>query len=84
MTKYVEILSAVDGFRRGGVAHPNVKTVHRGDAFNKEQLEQIKREPRLSVRFFEVEEKNPAAATAENKRDENGKEAPKTNGKKGK
>ena len=43
MTKYVEIISAVDGFRRGGVAHPNVKTVHRVDAFSKEQLEQIEK-----------------------------------------
>ena len=43
MTKYVEIISAVDGFRRGGVAHPNVKTVHRVDAFSKEQLEQTRR-----------------------------------------
>lgn len=85
MTKYVEILSAVDGFRRGGVAHPNVKTVHRVDAFSKVQLEQIKNEPRLSVRFFEVEEKKPEPA--EKKQDENGKEAPKSdksNGKKGK
>lgn len=87
MTKYVEILSAVDGFRRGGVAHPNVKTVHRVDAFSEVQLEQIKNEPRLSVRFFEVEEKKTEPEPAEKKQDENGKEAPKSdksNGKKGK
>lgn len=87
MTKYVEIISAVNGFRRGGIAHPDVKTVHRVDAFSKEQLEQIKNEPRLSVRFFEVEEKKPAPEPAEKNRDENGKEAPKSdksNGKKGK
>ena len=87
MTKYVEIISAVDGFRRGGVAHPNVKTVHRDDAFSKEQLEQIKNEPRLSVRFFEVEEKKPETEPTEQKQEENGKDAPKSdksNGKKGK
>lgn len=86
MTKYVEIISAVDGFRRGGVAHPNVKTVHRVDAFSKEQLEQIKNEPRLSVRFFELEEKKPAAEATE-KQEENGKKAQKSdknNGKEGK
>lgn len=68
MTKYVEIISAVNGFRRGGIAHPNVKTVHRVDAFNKEQLEQIKNEPRLSVRFFEIEDKKPETAPTEKNR----------------
>lgn len=87
MTKYVEIISAVDGFRRGGVAHPNVKTVHRVDAFSKEQLEQIKNEPRLSVRFFEVEDKKTETVPTEKKQGEDGKDASKTdktNAKKGK
>lgn len=46
----IEILSRIEGFRRGGVAHPARATLRRSRDFEPEQLAQIMREPNLHVR----------------------------------
>lgn len=48
-TKGLRIRSTVEGFRRGGVAHPKEPTEHPLDRFSKEQLQAIKEEPNLLV-----------------------------------
>ena len=45
----IRISSAIDGFRRGGIAHPKGATEHADDAFTKSQLAAIQAEPNLVV-----------------------------------
>lgn len=54
----IRISSAINGFRRAGVAHPSEPTVYPDGYFSAKQVEQLKKEPRLAVEFgdFEVEE----------------------------
>ncbi|MBF0249959.1 MAG: hypothetical protein HQL35_04935 [Alphaproteobacteria bacterium] len=56
MAKKIRIVSRIDGFRRGGKAHPKTVTFHDLDAFTKEQLEAIKTEPNLIVDEVDVED----------------------------
>ena len=53
----IRISSAINGFRRAGVAHPNKPTVYPDNFFTKAQVEQLKAEPRLAVEFGDFEEK---------------------------
>ena len=57
MTKYVKITSAIDGFRRGGIAHSTEPVIHEVSDFTREQLAQIEAEQTLVCVFFEKEDK---------------------------
>lgn len=48
----IRITSTIDGFRRGGLAHPKETTEHADDAFTKEQLKAIQAEPVLAVEII--------------------------------
>lgn len=43
------IISKKDGFRRGGIAHPEKPKDYPDDAFSKDELEAIEKEPMLIV-----------------------------------
>lgn len=45
----IVITSTVDGFRRGGMAHPKGTVEHPDGTFTDEQLRQLHNEPRLAV-----------------------------------
>ena len=47
----IRISSAINGFRRAGVAHPSTPTVYPDGFFSAEQIKQLKAEPRLAVEF---------------------------------
>lgn len=51
----IRISSAVNGFRRAGVAHPSGPTVYPDGFFSAEQIKQLKAEPRLAVEFGDFE-----------------------------
>ncbi len=56
----IRISSAINGFRRAGVAHPSTPTVYADDFFSAEQIKQLKAEPRLAVEFGDFETADPA------------------------
>ena len=56
----IRISSAINGFRRAGVAHPSQPTVYADDYFSAEQIKQLKAEPRLAVEFGDFETADPA------------------------
>ncbi len=56
----IRISSAINGFRRAGVAHPSTPTVYPDDFFSAEQIKQLKAEPRLAVEFGNFETADPA------------------------
>ena len=69
--KAVRIISAVDGFRRAGVAHGKAPTDHPADAFNEEQLEALEAEPNLTVLAIEGQDKaDPIAELLKGKVDD--------------
>jgi hypothetical protein len=51
----IRISSAINGFRRAGVAHPSGPTVYPDGFFSAEQIKQLKAEPRLAVEFGDFE-----------------------------
>lgn len=51
----IRISSAINGFRRAGVAHPSTPKVYADDFFSAEQIKQLKAEPRLAVEFGDFE-----------------------------
>jgi hypothetical protein len=51
----IRISSAINGFRRAGVAHPSTPTVYPDGFFSAEQIKQLKAEPRLAVEFGDFE-----------------------------
>lgn len=48
----LRITSAVDGFRRAGVAHSKRATEYPADAFSPEQIEALQAEPNLVVEIL--------------------------------
>lgn len=50
---FVRITSAIEGFRRAGVAHPAQPTVYPADHFSEEQHRQLQAEARLSLEYLE-------------------------------
>ncbi|MDI3326775.1 HI1506-related protein [Pontibacterium granulatum] len=58
---FVRITSAIEGFRRAGVAHPAQPTVYPADHFSEEQHRQLQAEARLSLEYLE-EDPNPNSA----------------------
>lgn len=55
----IRISSAINGFRRAGVAHPNRPTVYPDGYFSDAQIKQLKAEPRLAVEFGNFETADP-------------------------
>lgn len=51
----IRISSAINGFRRAGVAHPNRPTVYPDGYFSDDQIKQLKAEPRLAVELGDFE-----------------------------
>ncbi len=51
----IRISSAINGFRRAGVAHPSTPTVYPDGHFSEAQIKQLKAEPRLAVEFGDFE-----------------------------
>ncbi len=60
----IRINSAVNGFRRAGVAHPNKPTDYPDDFFSKSELAQLEAEPRLVVEFIKSEEADQPDSSA--------------------
>ncbi|MET3999658.1 HI1506-related protein [Marinobacterium sp. MBR-109] len=58
----IRISSAINGFRRAGVAHPSKPTVYPDGFFSDDQIKQLKAEPRLAVEFGDFETADPAGA----------------------
>lgn len=56
----IRISSAINGFRRAGVAHPSKPTVYPDDYFSAQQVAQLVAEPRLAVEFMSEEFLDPA------------------------
>ncbi|UTW12935.1 HI1506-related protein [Marinobacterium rhizophilum] len=63
----IRISSAVEGFRRAGIAHSMVAKTYPDDFFSAKQLEQLKAEPRLAVAIIpdSAADGAPASAPAE-------------------
>lgn len=61
----IRISSAINGFRRAGVAHPSEPTVYPDGYFSDKQVEQLKKEPRLAVEFGDFEDPDQADPTAD-------------------
>lgn len=59
----IRITSTLDGFRRGGIAHPKGTSEYPNATFTKEQLKQITAEPLLSIEIV----KDQAQLQAKNK-----------------
>ena len=55
----IRISSAINGFRRAGVAHPNRPTVYPDGYFSDDQIKQLEAEPRLAVEFGDFETADP-------------------------
>ena len=53
----LKITSKKDGFRRCGIEHPAVPTLHEDDAFTDEQIEILMNEPMLIVEVLEDKHK---------------------------
>lgn len=56
----IRICSAINGFRRAGMAHPNHPVVYADDFFSPDQLEQLKAEPRIAVEFINAQDPTSA------------------------
>lgn len=56
MAKKLRIVSRVDGFRRGGLAHPAKETLYDLDAFSNEQRQAIEAESNLIVDVVDVKD----------------------------
>jgi len=54
MAKKIRIVSKKEGFRRCGIAHSETPKLYDADAFTKQQLELLKREPMLIVDEIDV------------------------------
>ncbi len=54
MTQKVRIISKREGFRRGGIAHPETATFYELDRFSKAELEALTKEPMLVVDIVDV------------------------------
>lgn len=52
----IRIRSAINGFRRAGVAHPNRPTVYPDGYFSDDEIKQLKAEPRLAIEFGDFAE----------------------------
>lgn len=63
--KSLLITAKVDGFRRGGIAHPARETLHKADEFTPEQLAQILAENGKDLIVKVVEVKKIEAPTPE-------------------
>ena len=53
--KGIQIVSKVDGFRRGGIAHSTKPTDHPLSKFTKEQLQQLDGEPNLIITEVDID-----------------------------
>lgn len=53
MSKFIQITSKVDGFRRGGVAHPAAPTIYPASRFDEKQLGIFDAEPGLMVKLLD-------------------------------
>lgn len=56
IASHIRITAAVNGFRRAGIAHPAEPTTYPLAQFSEAQLEQLHKEPRLSVELIEAPE----------------------------
>lgn len=63
----IRISSAINGFRRAGVAHPTKPTVYDEGFFSEQQIKQLVAEPRLAVEILpdEPESEVPASPAAD-------------------
>ncbi len=59
--KGLRIVSKVDGFRRGGIAHPDTAVDHPADRFSEEQITAILAEPKLVVSEIDLPDPEPKA-----------------------
>ena len=62
----LKITSKEDGFRRCGIEHPAIPTLHEDDAFTDEQLEILMNEPMLIVDVLEDKHKPDQELRGEN------------------
>ncbi len=56
MSDHIRITSAIQGFRRAGIAHSTKPTTHAVADFSKQQLAQLEAEPRLVVEIVKAPE----------------------------
>ncbi len=54
MSKTIRIISAIEGFRRAGVAHSVAATDHPIDHFDEDQVKALQNEPKLIVRILDA------------------------------
>lgn len=56
MADKIRIVSKVEGFRRGGVAHSSEATFHDPEDFTKEQAQALQDEPNLIIDLVDVDD----------------------------
>lgn len=56
MAQKIRIISKREGFRRGGIAHPEAPTLYDLDAFTADELAALRGEPMLVVDVVEADE----------------------------